>query len=78
MYQGTLHLVFFISSLLFFFNSTSQGSALYGAFLQTPGPAAGVPTEVEAEAEADSFFRDPAITRVRNFPKTKYYSLNVL
>lgn len=65
-------------TLLFLFNSTSQGSALSVEFLQTPGPVAGVLTEVEAEAEADSFLQDPAITKVRNFTKTNQDSLNIL
>lgn len=50
--------------------STSQGSALSVAFPQTPGLGAGVPTEVEAGAEANSFLQDPAITRVKNFALT--------
>lgn len=55
----------------FLFNSTSQGSALSVAFLRTPGLVAGVPTEVEAGAEANRFPQDPAITRVRNFTLTR-------
>lgn len=48
-------------------NSTSQGSALSVAFLQTPDLVAGVPTEVEAGGGANSFLQDPATTRVRHF-----------
>lgn len=66
-YSRSLHEVF----CHFLFNSTSQGSALSVAFLQTPGLVAGAPTEVEAGAEANRFLQDPAITRVRDFTLTR-------